>query len=209
MLLATALLLLHPQLASNVSLTAKNGSTNPPAATVSVTATSLDLDTELPFSNATASPESAPQPEAESSAELPDAPLPLAPVTAPEPIAFIKPAGKPYTVSVQQLRAENRRKELMWRGLIIASSGAATFDAWSTRYTITHDGAQEMNPLLKPFAGNASLYAVIQVAPVALDYAGRKMMYSRHPWVRRMWWAPQSASFATSLFCGSHNLAFH
>ena len=88
------------------------------------------------------------------------------PVTAPAPMAFLK-SGKPMTVSVAQLRAENRRKELMWKGLIIASSGAATFDAWSTRHAITTAGAQELNPLLRPFAGNASLYAAIQVGPAA------------------------------------------
>ena len=123
-------------------------------------------------------------------------------------MAFLKP-GKPMTVTVDQLRAENRRKELMWKGLVIASSGAATFDAWSTRHAITTAGAQELNPLLKPFAGNASLYAAIQVGPALMDFAGKKMMYSRHPWVRRMWWVPQSASFVSSMFCGAHNLAYH
>jgi hypothetical protein len=113
------------------------------------------------------------------------------------------------TVTVDQLRAENRRKELMWKGLVLASSGAATFDAWSTRHVITTAGAQELNPLLKPFAGNASLYAAIQIGPALMDFAGKKMMYSRHSWVRRMWWVPQSASFVSSMFCGSHNLAYH
>jgi hypothetical protein len=61
---------------------------------------------------------------------------------------------------------------------------------------------------LKPFAGNASLYAAIQVAPALLDFAGRKMMYSRHSWVRRAWWVPQSASFVSSIFCGAHNLSY-
>jgi hypothetical protein len=42
-----------------------------------------------------------------------------------------------------------------------------------------------------------------------MDLVGKKMMYSRRTWVRRMWWVPQSASFASSLFCGAHNLAAH
>jgi hypothetical protein len=63
--------------------------------------------------------------------------------------------------------------------------------------------------MLKPFAGNGSLYAAIQVGPALLDFAGKKMMYSRVSWVRHMWWVPQSASFISSMFCGSHNLAFH
>jgi len=52
------------------------------------------------------------------------------------------------------------------------------------RRAITSAGAQELNPMLKPFAGNASLYAVIQVGPLMMDYVGRKMLYSRHSWVR-------------------------
>ncbi len=122
-------------------------------------------------------------------------------------MAFIKP-GKAMTVSVSELLAENRRKQFLWRGLTIASSGAATFDAWTTRRAITSSGAQELNPMLKPFAGNASLYAAIQVGPALMDYAGRKMMYSRYTWVRRMWWVPQSASFVSSMFCGAHNLSY-
>ena len=70
------------------------------------------------------------------------------------------------TVSVSELRAENRRNQLLWSGLVIASSGAATFDAWSISVTpLLGSGAQEMNPMLKPFAGNSSLYAAIQVGP--------------------------------------------
>jgi hypothetical protein len=139
---------------------------------------------------------------------LPDAPVPMTSLTTPAPMAFLKSAN-PMTVSVAQLRAENRRKEFMWKGLVVASSGAATFDAWATRHAITTSGAQELNPLLRPFAGNASLYAAIQVGPALMDFAGRKMMYSRHPWVRHMWWVPQSASFVSSMFCGAHNLAYH
>jgi hypothetical protein len=112
-------------------------------------------------------------------------------------------------VSVEELIAENRRKQMVWKGLAIATSSAATFDAWTTRHAITTVGAVELNPMLKPFAGNSSLYAAIQVGPVLLDFAGKKMMYSRHSWVRHMWWVPQSASFVSSMFCGAHNLAFH
>jgi hypothetical protein len=130
------------------------------------------------------------------------------PISGPTLNAFLRPA-KPMTVSVKQLLAEERRKKQMWIGLGIAEHSAATFDAWTTRRAITTVGAQELNPLLKPFAGNASLYAAIQVGPVVMDYVGKKMMYSRHNWVRRMWWVPQSASFATSLFCGAHNLGVH
>src|SRR5271169_38554 len=201
MILAIAVLLIHPQLATTVSLSAEKTAIN---ASAEINASTGTVDAENSLPTVTVSfLDVATQPAAESNAALPNAPTPIA-VTSPAPLAFLKP-GKPMTVSVDELRAENRRKELMWKGLIIASSGAATFDAWSTRRAITTSGAVELNPLLKPFAGNASLYAAIQVGPVLMDFVGKKMMYSRHPWVRRMWWVPQSASFVSSIFCGAHN----
>jgi hypothetical protein len=204
MLLAFAILLIHPQLATTVPLSAEKAAIDAPAA-ITVSTSTVAAEYFLPTVAATSN--AATQPAIEFSAALPDAPLPMA-VTAPAPIAFMRP-GKPMTVSVSELRAENRRKQLMWKGLVIASSGAATFDAWSTRHAITNAGAVELNPLLKPFAGNASLYAAIQVGPALMDFAGKKMMYSRYSWVRHMWWVPQSASFVSSIFCGAHNLAFH
>jgi hypothetical protein len=204
MLLAIAVLLIHPQLAATIPFSADQAAIDAPSTT---SASNSTVDAEIFSPTVTSSFEAAAQPAVEFNAALPDAPLPLA-VIAPAPIAFLS-AGKPMTVTVAQLRAENRRKELMWKGLVIASSGAATFDAWSTRHAITTDGAQELNPLMRPFAGNASLYAAIQIGPVLMDFAGKKMMYSRHSWVRHMWWVPQSASFVSSMFCGSYNLAYH
>jgi hypothetical protein len=195
MLVALAVLLIHPQLSPTISMSANKAALDASAA-VSISNAAAPTDIPLP-------------PATESTASLPDAPVPApaAVMNVPAPVAFLKPA-KPVTVSVAVLEAENRRNQMMWRGLFIASSGAATFDAWSTRRAITTYGAQEMNPLLKPFAGNASLYAAIQVGPLLMDYAGKKMMYSRHSWVRRMWWVPQSASFVSSMFCGAHNLSY-
>jgi hypothetical protein len=203
MILAIAVLLIHPQLATTVSLSADKAAIKASAGITTSTGT-VDAESSLPF--LTASLDAATQPLVESSAALPEAPMPIA-VNAPVPIAFLRPAH-PMTVSVAELRGENRRKEMMWKGLVIATSGAATFDAWTTRRAISTYGAQELNPMLRPFAGNASLYAAIQVGPVLMDFVGKKMMYSSHPWVRRMWWVPQSASFASSIFCGAHNLAF-
>ncbi len=205
MFLAIALLMLHPQLAIETPLPPESAANSAPAAIVSSNDT-LDATNSLPAEANTL--DAATQPAAEPSALLPDAPVPVAPVNAPAPMAFIS-SGKNMKVSVGELRAENRRKQLMWQGLVIASSGAAAFDAWSTRHAITTSGAVELNPLLRPFAGNASLYAAIQVGPLLMDYAGKKMMYSRHSWVRHMWWVPQSASFVSSIFCGAHNVAFH
>jgi hypothetical protein len=204
MFLVIAALLIHPQLATTVSLPAEKAAIDASAA-ITVSTTSLDPEYFLP--TVTASSEAPTQPTVEPSAALPDAPLPM-PMAAPTPIAYVRP-GKPLTVTVEELRAENRQKQFMWKSLVVASSGAATFDAWSTRRAITTAGAVELNPLLRPFAGNASLYAAIQVGPALLDFAGKKMMYSRYSWVRHMWWVPQSASFVSSMFCGAHNLAFH
>lgn len=94
-----------------------------------------------------------------------------------------------------------------WYALTIVSSGAATFDAWTTRRAITQGYGREMNPTLRPFAGNAGLYAVIQASPLLMDYVGRRMMTSRYRLVRKMWWLPQSAGTAVSVVSGAHNLA--
>jgi len=203
MFLAIAVLLIHPQLATTASLSVDKAAIPAPPSNA---ASTISVEPETFSLTAAASLDTSTQPAAIDPETLPDAPMPMTALAAPA--AFLK-AANPMTVSVAQLQSENRRKQFMWKSLVIASSGAATFDAWATRHTITTSGAQELNPLLKPFAGNTSLYAAIQVGPVLLDFAGKKMMYNRHPWVRRMWWVPQSASFVTSIFCGAHNLAYH
>ena len=202
MLFAVSVLLIHLQLRTTVQLPVEK---TPMDASVSIAAldSAGNAENSLPSLSASLNPLA--QPTAEPNGTLPDPPVRVA---APQPIAFIRPI-KPVTVSVAELRAENRRKQFLWTGLVLATSGAATFDAWSTRHAITTTGAVELNPMLKPFAGNGSIYAAIQVGPALLDLAGKKMMYSRYPWVRRMWWVPQSASFVSSMFCGAHNLAYH
>jgi len=129
------------------------------------------------------------------------------PAAVPEasPIVLPKPAPR-AVVSVAELVAEGRHNRRMFVSLGIAAHSAAAFDAWTTRRAISAGGAREVNPLLRPFAGNASLYAAIQVGPTIMDYVGKKMMYSRHRWVRRMWWLPQTASMASSLVVGARNL---
>jgi len=205
MLFAIAVLLIQPQLASTNSLPFDEATTVTSAASF---ASGGPADAENSSPAATSSTDPGTQPAAEANSALPDAPVPVEPISAPAPAAFLNP-GKPMTVSVAELREENRKKQMLWRGLTIATSGAATFDAWTTRHAISTQGAVELDPLLKPFAGNSSLYAAIQVAPALLDFAGKKMMYSRHSWLRRVWWVPQSASFVSSIFCGAHNLAYH
>src|SRR5215472_15805429 len=156
MLFAMAVFLLHPQLARTMPRSANkaaiDAATTPVAssesANVAVNEEFLPL---APVYTTTAPPAAA------EGTELPEEPLPLTPAANPEPIAFIS-ASRPMTVSVEQLRAENRRQLLMWRGLSVATASAATFDAWSTRRAITTYGARELNPMLRPFAGNDSLY---------------------------------------------------
>jgi hypothetical protein len=100
-----------------------------------------------------------------------------------------------------------RRRE--WVALSLAQHGAATFDAWSTRQAVSTGRFEEANPLLRPFAGNSSLYATIQIAPLLFDYLGRRMMTSEHGWLRHSWWIPQALSTGISLGSGAHNLSAH
>jgi hypothetical protein len=95
----------------------------------------------------------------------------------------------------------SKTRDRKWLALMIAQHGAATFDA-SGRY-------RELNPTLRPFADNATLYVAIQVAPLAFDYVGRRMMTSQHAWMRHVWWVPQAVSTATSLGSGAYNLSAH
>jgi hypothetical protein len=123
---------------------------------------------------------------------------PIVPGSAPLAIRPGKPAFNPEDVS--------ERQKKVWYALTFASSGAAGFDAWSTRRAISGGYGTESNPLLRPFAHSNALYAATQVSPLVLDYVGRKMMTSRHPLLRRMWWLPQSAGTGMSLFAGVHNV---
>jgi hypothetical protein len=125
------------------------------------------------------------------------------PLSAPK--VFVAPL---YLTSSEKPRSEQPSRRL-WLTLTIAQHGAATFDAWSTRWAISSGQGQEQNPLLKPFAGNASLYGVIQVGPTVLDYVGRRMMKSQHGWARHVWWLPQTLGTAASIACGVHNLGLH
>jgi hypothetical protein len=205
MFLPLAILLLHPQIAPKISTSTEMAALHMPA-DISAASSVVIVEGSAPADEG--APEETVMTAGEPSSALPAAPVPVEPVQMNTPVAFLNPA-KPMKVSVEQLVAENRRKQMAWKGLAIATSGAATFDAWTTRHAITTAGAVELNPMLRPFAGNSSLYAAIQVGPALMDFAGKKMMYSRHSWVRHMWWVPQSASFVSSIFCGAHNLSFH
>jgi hypothetical protein len=92
-----------------------------------------------------------------------------------------------------------------WIALSAAQHAAAAFDAYTTRVAISR-GAVEMDPLMRPFATSSAMYAAIQVAPVALDFAARRMQRSPNNFLRRTWWLPQSLSTGIFLFSGAHNL---
>jgi hypothetical protein len=121
-----------------------------------------------------------------------------APAVAP---ASFKPA--PYTRVSEAGRAYGLPRKWLLLGAV--EHGAATFDAWSTRRVIENGTGYELNPFLKPFANSNALYGAVQVAPFAFDYLALRMLHSEHPWMRKYWWVPQSASAATSIFAGVHN----
>ena len=108
---------------------------------------------------------------------------------------------------VRVVKAASVGSKRKWIALSIAQHGAAVFDAWTTRRKLSGGGYHESNPLLKPFAGNNSLYAVTQITPAALDLLGNRMRKSERPWVRRLWWLPQAAQTAMQITCGATNLA--
>lgn len=126
------------------------------------------------------------------------------PATIPAPgTEGLSPVHKSELPRSRERFEKLRRRD--WLALTIAQHSAATFDAWSTRRGISH-GAYETDPLLRPFSKNASLYAAIQVGPLLLDYLGRRMMTSRHGWMRRTWWIPQVVSTTAFFVSGTHNL---
>lgn len=133
----------------------------------------------------------------------------------PQLVMLIAPAGgfAAGSISVTALREENRKREQAqfseWLTLGVISHVAATFDAWTTRRVVSSGKGQELDPLLRPFAGNASIYVAVQAGPAALDYVAHRMMHSKNSWVRRTWWVPQAVSAGVSLASGIHNLGVY
>ena len=100
---------------------------------------------------------------------------------------------------------ETPRKKMIWYSLMAAGHGAAAFDAWTTRRAVSQGYGVEANPLERPFASSGAIYATTQVSPLLMDFVGRQMMRSSHPWMRRIWWVPQAASASFSFGAGVHN----
>ena len=94
----------------------------------------------------------------------------------------------------------------LWLGLTIAQHGSAAFDAWSTRVSVDSGRGSELDPLMKPFANSGEIYPAIQVVPIGIDFVSHRMMRSSNPFVRRIWWLPQSAASIGFLLSGVSNL---
>ena len=125
-----------------------------------------------------------------------------------EPTPLISSYRPVYGPPIKAVSDRWQKRE--WLALSIAAHGGAGFDAWTTRKVLSNvPGAQEMNPLLRPFAGNASMYAAVQVAPTILDYVSRRMMNSRYDVLRHTWWLPQAVSAVVSVASGVHNIGVY
>jgi len=115
--------------------------------------------------------------------------------------------GSSSELEPADLRRQEERRKHEWLALAIAGHSAAAFDAWTTRRALSSGKAYEANPFMRPFAGNGSIYAAIQVSPLVLDYVSRRMMHSEHRWMRRTWWVPSVVGTALSVASGVNNLA--
>jgi hypothetical protein len=110
--------------------------------------------------------------------------------------------GKPEEVK----RVERNHYTRTWLALSLVQHGAAAFDAYSTRQSISH-GNVENDPMMRPFAHSGAIYAAIQAGPVALDFIARRMQHSEIGLVRRTWWVPQTISTGSFIFSGIRNLS--
>jgi hypothetical protein len=111
----------------------------------------------------------------------------------------VRPVSRRGEVSDQEKRE--------WYTLVAVSSGAAVFDAWSTRRAVSGGFGTEANPLLKPFAHSNAMYAATQISPLVMDFVARKMMTSRNNLIRKMWWLPQVAGTNVSVSSAIHNVS--
>ena len=149
----------------------------------------------------------APEAKIKTDAEIANAVNAPAGSSAPvEAVTPGSPAAAPIKPTIRQdYETEHQKKE--WYALMAVSSGAAVFDAWSTRRAISGDYGNEANPFLRPFAHSNAMYAATQVSPLVMDLIGRKLMTSRHNWMRKLWWVPQMAGTDASVSAGIHNVS--
>jgi hypothetical protein len=176
------------------------------SAAMNVATDTAKLDAAKTDSSSTTSLPSAPAPKtaSENSAVAPGESSSLA-AEPIQPAAPIKPANPPKFA--MRTRMETPTQKITWIGLAVVGHGAAAFDAYSTRQAISGGYGSESNPLLRPFSHSNALYAATQVSPAVMDLLGHKMMTNRHPWVRKMWWVPQTAGAGFSFSAGVHNMS--
>ncbi len=122
----------------------------------------------------------------------------IQPGYAPVPFAAVKPVASRSSESPEQRK--------LWYALSFVGSGAAGFDAWSTRRAITEGYGVEGNPMLRPFSHSGAMYGATQVSPLVMDFIGKRMMVSQHLLIRKMWWLPQAAGSGVSMAAGVHNV---
>ena len=139
--------------------------------------------------------------------------MPAASATVLDEIVQIPPVrpalAAPTAVAAVKLRSVTPEvtapEKHTWLALTVIQHSASTFDAWSTRYSITSGNGKELNPLMKPFAGSAAIYGAIQLAPAATDFWARRLMHSSNPKLRKLWWLPQAVGTAGFIFSGVNN----
>jgi hypothetical protein len=198
MFLAAALLVFSfPQNAAMVS----------DSATTSVATDAAKPDAAKTDSSSLTSLPSAPAAKTgtDNSAAAPGESSSLAAAEPIQPAAPVQPVNPPKFAI--RTRVETPTQKVAWIGLAAVGHGAAGFDAYSTRKAISGGYGTESNPLLRPFAHSNALYVATQVSPAVMDYLGHKMMTNRRPWVRKMWWVPQTAGAGFSLSAGAHNMS--
>lgn len=190
MLLATILLLCpFPQIA---------GATKAAADTAAVVADSTNSTTDSSLSQPLPS---APEPKIKNDAEVAAADM-----MEPGYMPGSQPAKPISGVKISVSRpSETPTERRLWYALSVTGSGAAAFDAWSTRRAISEGYGTEANPLLRPFSHSGTMYAATQVSPLVMDFIGKRLMISQHKWLQKMWWLPQSAGTSFSLYAGVHN----
>jgi hypothetical protein len=123
-----------------------------------------------------------------------------------------EPAAQPRAFAFEPVKPathrdyDNRNQKKIWYGLVAAGHAGAAFDAWSTRRALSGNWGTEADPLMRPFAHSGTIYVATQVAPLLMDFIGRRAMSSERPWVRKMWWVPQSVGASMSFRAGIHNV---
>jgi hypothetical protein len=181
-------------------------------------------DVALPLSSSTsnvlaASAVAAPEIEASltpAPALIFPAAVPAAPAEAamPEPKPEAAPSAlpQPRALAFEPVRPAARRsyetpnQKRLWYGLMAAGHAGAAFDAWTTRRALSGNWGTEADPMMRPFAHSNAIYVATQVGPTLMDFIGKRAMTSSRPWVRRLWWLPQSVGATMSFQAGIHNV---